>query len=151
MDHREGGRQINLPPASAGAGEKPAGAGEKSAGPQKDTASRADLTQINVVPIVVPVEQALAAALLAVEIDVQRTQPRNAQFAIARKSLRTTLIKVRRWVVAGQWRAVTVVRGLSKCWCAINDNDGWCLVVPARSGEHNRRVIRCCYKGGQMV
>src|SRR6266436_5825653 len=97
MDHRDGGRQINLPPARAGASEKPAGAGEKPAGasekpagasekpagagekpagPQKDTASRADLPEVGVGPIVVPVEQALAAGGLAVEIDVPPTSDR---------------------------------------------------------------------------
>src|SRR6266478_3408340 len=122
MDHRDGGRQINLPPARAGASEKPAGAGEKPAGasekpagagekragggdkpagagekpagasekpagagekpagPQKDTASRADLPEVGVGPIVVPVEQALAAGGLAVEIDVPPTSDRPRNF-----------------------------------------------------------------------
>src|SRR5882672_9850163 len=107
MDHRDGGRQINLPAASAGAseepagtgekpsgasekpagagekpagaGEKPAGASEKPSGAQKDTASGADLPEVGVGPIVVPAERRLAAnGLLAVEIDVQTSaRPRN--------------------------------------------------------------------------
>src|SRR6266436_5484833 len=155
MDHRDGGRQINLPPARAGASEKPAGAGgkpagasenpagagekragasekpagagekpagasekparagEKPAGPQEDTAGRSDLPEVGVGPIVVPAK--VGRLDLAIEISVEHSRrPRNVQFA--RKWSRPTLIKVRCWVVAGQWRAVTVVRGrTSKC------------------------------------
>ena len=95
---------------SARASEKPARAGEKPARTQKDAAGRADLTRVSVRPIVVSTE--VGCFDLAVEIRVEhRRRPRNVQFASAGKWSRPTLIKVCRWVRAGQWRTVAVVRG----------------------------------------